>query len=68
MPLGLNELTSSRYQTFIERAYVSSAFETDRRTGIEYSRWANTWNLRAAVYGQTMDVEKNKKHTQIQYG
>ncbi|OQX89026.1 hypothetical protein B6D60_00280 [candidate division KSB1 bacterium 4484_87] len=60
MPLGLNELTSSRYQTFVERAYPMLAFETDRRLGIEYSKWGNKWNVRAAVYGQTMDTEKNK--------
>jgi len=68
MPLGLNELTSSRYQTFIERAYVSSAFETDRRTGIEYSTWGNKFNLRASVYGQTMDVEKNKTEDETGVG
>lgn len=60
MPLGLNELMSSRYQTFVERAYPMMAFETDRRTGLEYSTWGRKYNLRAAVYGQTMDTEKNK--------
>ena len=60
MPLGLNELTSSRYQTFVERAYPMMAFETDRRVGLEYSTWGNNYNLRAAVYGQSMDVVKNK--------
>ncbi len=60
MPLGLNELTSSRYQTFVERAASMLAFETDRRAGIEYSRWARNWNFRGSVYGQTMDINKNK--------
>lgn len=60
MPLGLEELTTSRYQTFIERAYSMLAFETDRRAGIEYSRWGGNWNLRSAIYGQTMDINKNK--------
>jgi len=60
MPLGLEELTSSRYQTFIERAYPMLAFETDRRIGLEYSRWGEKWNLRAAIYGQTTDAVKNK--------
>ncbi|MCI0513047.1 OprO/OprP family phosphate-selective porin [candidate division KSB1 bacterium] len=60
MPLGLEELTSSRYQTFVERAYPMLAFETDRRLGLEYSRWGNQWNLRAAVFAQTMDMMKNK--------
>ncbi|MCA9732273.1 MAG: hypothetical protein H6696_19755 [Deferribacteres bacterium] len=61
MPLGLNELMSSRYQTFIERAYPMLAFETDRRAGLEYSKWGHKWNLRSAIYGQTMDTEKNKR-------
>lgn len=60
MPLGLEELTSSRFQTFIERAYPMLAFETDRRTGIEFSKWGKRWNLRSAVYGQSMDTQKNK--------
>ncbi len=60
MPLGLNELMTSRYQTFIERAYPMLAFETDRHMGLQYSRWGEKWNLRAAVFGQSMDTEKNK--------
>ena len=60
MPLGLNELTSSRFQTFVERAYAMSAFEVDRRAGLEYSSWSDWWNLRLAVFGQPMDTEKNK--------
>lgn len=58
MPLGLEELTSSRYQTFVERAYPMIAFETDRHIGLEYSRWGNSWNVRAALFGQPWDAEK----------
>jgi phosphate-selective porin OprO/OprP len=60
MPLGLNELTTSRYQVFIERAYPMLAFEVDRRAGIEYSRWGERFNIRTAIFGQTMDDQKNK--------
>ena len=59
-PMGLEELTSSRYQTFVERAYPMLAFEIDRRAGIEYSRWGDHWNFRGMVFGQTFDTEKNK--------
>lgn len=59
-PLGLEELTSSRYQTFVERAYPMIAFEIDRRVGIEYSRWGSHWNFRGMVFGQTLDNQKNK--------
>ncbi|MEA1986207.1 MAG: porin [Candidatus Marinimicrobia bacterium] len=58
--LGLNELMSSRYQTFIERSYPMLAFETDRKTAIEYSRWGKRWNIRSSVFGQEMDINKNK--------
>lgn len=60
MPLGLNELMTSRSQTFIERAYPMLAFETDRHMGLQYSKWGEKWNLRSAIFGQTMDGVKNK--------
>ncbi len=60
MPFGLNILTSSRFIPFPERAYNALAFKMGRRLGLEYGRWSNTWNLRAAVYGQTFDTNKNK--------
>lgn len=60
MPLGLNELTTSRYQTFVERAYPMLAFEIDRRVGIEYSRWGERYNIRTAAFAQGMDTQKNK--------
>ena len=59
-PVGLNELTSSRYLTFAERAYPMLAFKIGRRTGIEYSKWGKNWNFRGNVFGQTMDTQKNK--------
>lgn len=59
-PVGLNELTSSRFLTFAERAYPMLAFKIGRRTGIEYSKWGNNWNFRGDLFGQTMDTRKNK--------
>ena len=61
IPQGLNELMSSRYQTFVERAYPMLAFKTGRRAAIEYSHWGRNWNVRAAVFGQKMDNVKNKQ-------
>ncbi|HDR05850.1 MAG TPA: hypothetical protein ENN84_11490 [Candidatus Marinimicrobia bacterium] len=60
MPMSLEELTTSRYITFIERSYPMLAFKIDRRTAIEYSRWGKRYNIRAAIFGQTMDNVKNK--------
>ncbi len=59
-PVGLNELTSSRFLTFAERAYPMLAFKIGRRTGIEYSKWGKNWNFRGNLFGQTMDTRKNK--------
>ncbi|MCK5076401.1 MAG: hypothetical protein KAR38_08495, partial [Calditrichia bacterium] len=60
MPLGLNELTSSRFLTFTERAYPMMAFETDRNCGLEYSKWGKygktNINFRGALYGQDLNV------------
>lgn len=59
--LGLEELTSSRYITFVERAYPLMAFETDRMMALEYSRWwmmdKTQLNFRGSLFGQTLAVE-----------
>ena len=60
VPFGLEILTSSRYIPFPERAYNALAFKLGRRVGLEYSHWGEWWNLRADLFGQTMDINKNK--------
>ncbi len=60
MPFGLEILTSSRYIVFPERAYPALAFKMGRRMALEYSHWCNWWNVRAAIFGQTFDTNKNK--------
>ncbi len=60
MPFGLNILTSSRFIPFVERAYNALAFKMGRRLAIEYGHWGDTWNVRAALYGQGFDTNKNK--------
>lgn len=61
MALGLNELTSSRFLTFCERAYPMTAFEADRRFGLEYSRWqkfgAVNMNFRGDLFGQGCKIK-----------
>ena len=61
MALGLNELTSSRFLTFCERAYPMMAFETDRRIGLEYSYWNKfgilNMNFRGDLFGQGAEIE-----------
>lgn len=60
IPFGLEILTTSRYIVFPERAYNALAFKMGRRMAVEYSRWGNNWNVRAAFFGQTFDTKKNK--------
>jgi len=60
VPFGLEILTSSRYIVFSERAYPALAFKMGRRMSVEYSKWGNSWNVRAAIFGQTFDTNKNK--------
>ena len=59
-PFGLEILTSSRYIPFAERYYGALAFKLGRRMGVEYGRWGENWNIRAAVFGQTFDGIKDK--------
>lgn len=58
---GMEELSSSRYLVFPERALPMLAFETDRQFGLEYSRWGYLgkipFNLRSSVYTQTLANE-----------
>jgi len=60
VPFGLEILTSSRYIVFPERAYPALAFKVGRRMALEYSKWGNWWNVRAAFFGQAFDTKKNK--------
>lgn len=60
VPFGLEILTTSRYIAFSERAYNALAFKMDRRFGLEYGRWGDWWNARIDLFGQTMDIIKNK--------
>lgn len=51
-PMGLEELTSSKYITFMERATPSEAFATSRRIGLGVYNHSDHWNWAASVYGQ----------------
>lgn len=61
VPFGLEILTSSRYIPFSERSYNGLAFKMGRRFGLEYGKWGDWWNVRADVFGQGFDIQKNKQ-------
>lgn len=65
-PLGMEELSSSRYQVFPERALPMLAFETDRQFGLEYSNWGHMgkipYNLRSSIFTQTLTNESKNNY------
>ena len=50
-PLSLEELTSSNYITFIERASINN-LATSRRVGLGYNKGADNYSFAASVYGR----------------
>ncbi len=50
-PFGLETLTSSKYITFIERAYTDS-WSPDRLLGLSYSHWGEKWQASLGAFGQ----------------
>ena len=58
-PFGLEELTSSKYITFIERASMS-AFAVDRRICIGLSGDAGRWHWAGSVFGQEESDSEGK--------
>jgi phosphate-selective porin OprO/OprP len=60
-PNSLEEQTSLRFTTFMERAAFTDAFELDRRIGIGSGVHRQTWGIDAGLFGQNAeDVEANE--------
>jgi len=53
---SLEEVTSSRYITFIERASLN-CFTPDRRMGLSVANWHKNWRIFAGVFGQGAEDE-----------
>ncbi len=51
MPFSLEEVTSSRYIVFMERA-LPNVFTSGRRIGLSYTRWGDNWRIQAGFFGQ----------------
>lgn len=58
VPFSLDELTSSKYLTFMERA-LPNAFATGRRIGINVQRNAEGYTLAGMAYGQSVTDSVN---------
>ena len=50
-PFSLEELTSSRFTTFMERA-LPTVFAPSRHIGASYTRWGERWHASAGVFGE----------------
>ena len=59
IPFSLNELTSSRLITFIERAYPTT-FAPGRKMAIGLTKWTNHIFISTALFGQQIDGKKDK--------
>lgn len=72
-PYGLNAWSTSRYNIFVERAFINDAFNTDsRRLGIQ--SWSHsddlTWNWQYGVFNQRNvqdEGEYTSDHWQAQF-
>jgi len=60
-PIGLEELTSSKYTTFMERS-LPAVFATSHRIGVGINRGGHNWSLAGSVYGgQSEDDEDGQE-------
>ncbi len=53
-PFSLEELTSSRYITFMERA-LPNEFAPGRNIGIGLSTYADNWSITSGIFGEAVD-------------
>ena len=64
---SLEEVTSSRYITFIERASLN-AFTPDRRVGFSVANWHKNWRIFGGIFGQGVeDVDETGVSEQLGY-
>ena len=59
VPFGLEELTSSKYTTFMERSLPTTAFAPSRRLGVSWAKAINDWLLQGMVYGKEANQSIN---------
>jgi phosphate-selective porin OprO and OprP len=57
-PFSLEELTSSKYITFMERS-LPNAFAIGRRVGIGYANFGDRFGFQASVFGQSAGAGDN---------
>jgi phosphate-selective porin OprO and OprP len=64
---SMEEVTSSRYITFMERG-LPNAFAPDRRLGVSVAKWGKQWRAFAGVFGQLAgDVDATGENEALGY-
>ncbi|BBB32657.1 phosphate-selective porin OprO and OprP [Thermotomaculum hydrothermale] len=63
MPFSMEEVTSSRYIVFMERA-LPNVFTLGRRIGVSYTKWADNWRIQAGFYGQEVGTGEESGHNE----
>ncbi len=56
-PNSLEELTSSRYITFLERAQLTDAFGLSRQTGVGVSANGDNWSASFGGFGENLNTD-----------
>lgn len=59
MPFGLEELTSSKYITFMERSAANEAFSVGRQNGLSVGTHGDNWTFAVAAHLEGIDNENN---------
>ncbi len=68
MPFGLEELTSSRYITFLERSAGTGAFSISRKNGLSVGTNGDNWTLKGAIHMDGIDNENSGQDEDYGYG
>lgn len=64
---SMEEVTSSRYITFMERG-LPNAFAPERRLGLSVATWGSRWRAFAGIFGQESgDVDESGENEALNY-